>query len=325
VARALALALTLSLVPTVAPAAPVVVRLIPNAVVSGEEILLSEVAEIEGRDALADRLRAWRIAPSPLAGVTQVLYADTVRTRLSSAHADAARVQVTGVPRVMVTRAAQTVRAADLVDAVRKEANVRFEGSPEPSALVPISRPEDLRVPTGALRLDVRLHDGAANAPTLIATISVKVEGRERHQLVMTFQRVKLVDVIVATRTLEPRRVLGADDFRRERRAAGEVPPDALADLGDAQDLELMRTMQPGEVLTPRAVRPRIAVKRGELVTLMLEGEGFRITTQGQASEDARRGDAVRVLNVSSKREVLGFVEGGGVVRVPHRQIGAER
>jgi flagella basal body P-ring formation protein FlgA len=57
----------------------------------------------------------------------------------------------------------------------------------------------------------------------------------------------------------------------------------------------------------------------------MLEGEGFRITTQGQANEDAHRGDAVRVVNTSSKREVIGWVEGGGVVRVPYRTLGGER
>jgi hypothetical protein len=28
---------------------------------------------------------------------------------------------------------------------------------------------------------------------------------------------------------------------------------------------------------------------------------------------------------VSSKREVLGWVEGGGVVRVPYRKLGADR
>jgi flagella basal body P-ring formation protein FlgA len=159
----------------------------------------------------------------------------------------------------------------------------------------------------------------------VIATVTVRVNNRERHQAVLTFQLARMVSVIVVTRPLEPRRTLAADDFRRERRPAGEVPPDALADLADPADLEVVRPVQAGEVLTPRVIRPRIAVKRGELVTLLLEGDGFRITTQGQASEDARRGDAVRVLNISSKREVLGWVEGGGVVRVPYRKLGAER
>jgi flagella basal body P-ring formation protein FlgA len=333
VRRAFALAIIVALVPVVAAAAamaaaaaaPIVVRLAPDALVHGDDVILSDIADIEGTGPLVDWLRAVRVAPAPPAGGTQPVTADAIRARLSP---HMSRVQLVGAGRVSVTRAFQMVRGADLIDAVRREARTRLdaaESKGEPSALLPISRPEDLRVPTGEVRLETRLHESAAGAPTLIATVTVRVNNRERHQVVLTFQVARMVSVIVVTRPLEPRRTLAADDFRRERRAAGEVPPDALADLADPADLEVLRPVQAGEVLTPRVIRTRVAVKRGELVTLLLEGDGFRITTQGQANEDARRGDAVRVLNISSKREVLGWVEGGGVVRVPYRTLGAER
>jgi flagella basal body P-ring formation protein FlgA len=130
--------------------------------------------------------------------------------------------------------------------------------------------------------------------------------------------------VAVVARPLEPRRSISADDVRLEQRPASEVPPDALTEIADPTDLEVLRPVQPGEVLTPRVIRARITIKRGELVTLLLEGGGFRITTQGQASEDARRGDTVHVVNVASKREVVGRAEGPGVVRVPYRALGSE-
>lgn len=323
--RTLALALALALVPALASAAPVVVRLMPEALVHGDDIVLSDVAEIEGAGPVAESLRALRLAPAPTAGVTLPLGADTIRARLAT---QPARVQLTGPARVMVTRASQTVRGAALVEAVRSAARARLDAAElrgEPAALVPIARPEDVRVPTGDVTVEARMHESAPGAPTLAATVTVRVNGRERHQAVLTFQLTRLLTVLVATRPLEARRTLAADDFRRDRRPAGEVPPDALTDLGDPADLELLRPVQAGEVITPRVIRRRIAVKRGELVTLLLEGDGFRITTQGQASEDAHRGEAVRVVNVTSKREVLGWVEGGGVVRVPYRTLGASR
>jgi flagella basal body P-ring formation protein FlgA len=325
-AAALGLALVLVLLAAPARAAsPVVVQLASDAMVHGDEIVLSEIADVRGDGPLAERLRALRVAAAPPVGLTQPLAADTVRARLG---ADAPRVQLTGAARVLVVRAAQTVRGADLVEAVRSAARARlaaFESRGEAMALSPIGRPDDVRVPTGDLQLEARLHEGAAGAPTLAATVTVRVNGRDRHRAVLTFQFTRLVDVVVVARTLEPRRTLGPDDFRRERRPAGEVPPDALTDLAEPADHELVRPAQAGEVLTPRVIRPRLVVKRGELVTLLLEGEGFRITTQAQASEDGRRGEAVRVLNVSSKREVVGVAEGGGVVRVPYRKLGTER
>jgi len=107
-----------------------------------------------------------------------------------------------------------------------------------------------VRIPTGDVRLEARLHEMATSAPTMAATVTVRVNGRERHQAVLTFQLTRLVNVIVVVRPLEPRRTLGADDFRQERRAAAEVPPDALTELTDPLDLEVVRTVQTGEVLT---------------------------------------------------------------------------
>jgi flagella basal body P-ring formation protein FlgA len=73
-------------------------------------------------------------------------------------------------------------------------------------------------------------------------------------------------------------------------------------------------------VLTARTVRPRLLVRRGDLVTLVVEGRGFVITSQGRASDDARRGESVRVVNPASRRDVLGVAEAPGVVRVPFHE-----
>jgi flagella basal body P-ring formation protein FlgA len=328
VRRAFALAVALALVPVLATAAPIVVRLVPEVVVHTDEVTLADVADIQGGGALADRLRSVRLMIAPPAGATQPLFADTIRARMHTVLGDVPQLQLEGSARVLVTRGFQIVRGGDLIEAVRRDLRARLEAAEakgEPSALMPINRPEDVRVATGEVRLETRLHEGAAGAPTLAATVTVRVNGRERHQVILTFQLARLVNVIVVARPLEMRRTLAAADFRQERRPAAEVPPDALTELVDAADLELVHAAQPGEGLTPRVVRPRLAVKRGELVTLLLEGDGFQITTQAQASEDGRRGDTVRVVNVSSKREVVGSVEGAGVVRVPYRKLGGER
>jgi flagella basal body P-ring formation protein FlgA len=324
--RRVLLVLALVLAVPVAAGAAEIVRLAPEVLAQGEDILLAELGTLEADPTAAARLGALKIAPAPAPGVTVALAAESIRARLRSISAEAGRVQVAGAPRVLVTRAFTTVRGVDLVEAVREQARPRLDALAargEPMALTPISMPADLKVPIGDLGLDVGLHESAPGAPTLAATVTVRVAGRAHRQVPLTFQLRRLVRVAVVARPLEPRRGLVPDDVRLEQRPVTEVPPDALTEVGEVAELEVLRALQPGEVLTPRAVRPRLAVKRGELVTLVLETAGFRITTQAQASEDGRRGDSVRVVNLSSKREVMGRVEGGGVVRVPYRSLGA--
>src|SRR5581483_2215054 len=168
------------LAPGVAAAAPVVVRLAPDVVVHGDDVALTDIADIQGSGPVAERLRALRLLPAPPAGVTQPITADFVRLR-TGASGDGAHIQVTGAERTLVTRGFQIVRGTDLIEAVQREVRTRLTAGDtrgEPSTLKPIARPEDVRLPTGDVRFDVRLHESAANAPTLAANVSVRVNGR---------------------------------------------------------------------------------------------------------------------------------------------------
>ena len=62
--------------------------------------------------------------------------------------------------------------------------------------------------------------------------------------------------------------------------------------------------LREGEVGPPRLVR------RGRAVTMTYEREGLRITALGQAQDDGALGEAVRVVNADSRRQVQGVVAG---------------
>lgn len=309
----------------------VTVRVAPEVSVQRDDLVLGDLGPIEGDEPLASRLRQLRLGPAPVVGATQRLDGDTLRNRLRAAHVDLARVQMLLPDRIVVTRAFQVVPASAIVEAVKREALLRpagRSGSGEGAgnvAIVPAGRIDDLRVPTGEVVIDPRLHDGPMGSAFLAATVVVKVNGRDYQTLSMTFRVGRYQQVVVAARPLEPRTVLGPADFRTDSVSSTELPADALASVAEPADLEVLRPVKAGEVITPRMLRQKITVKRGDLVTVILEGRGFRITTQGQATEDARRGDTVRVVNVTSKRDVLGKVEGPGVVRVPFLEVRSER
>jgi flagella basal body P-ring formation protein FlgA len=295
----------------------VVVRFAPETVVTRPDVLVGDVASVQGEDALARRLRTLHFGPAPAPGASHRLGADEVRLRLRQPGIDLRHVELVLPDHVVITRASQVLPAASLVDAVRAQLLPRLEtpGAGRP-AIVPVSPLSDLVLPTGTVQLLPQVQESAS--PMFVAaTVTVRVDGRDYQSLPLTFRVGHYRDVLVAAHTLEPKRVLEPGDFRVESRPSTEVPRDALASAMDVPDLEAVVTVPAGEVIVPRMLRQKILVKRGEMVTLVLEGNGFRITTQGQASEDARRGDAVRVVNVSSKRELVGRVEGAGTVRIP--------
>ena len=52
------------------------------------------------------------------------------------------------------------------------------------------------------------------------------------------------------------------------------------------------------------------------MVSLILEGPGFRIMARGVAAEDGAVGQTIRVTNQASRRELAGKVEDERTVRV---------
>jgi flagella basal body P-ring formation protein FlgA len=316
-----------SLLPLPAWAA-VVVRLSPEAVVRGEEIALGDVATVEGDEPLAGRLRHVRLGPAPAPGVSQRMDPDYLRLRLSEASLDPAHVRLVMPDELVVKRAFQTVPGAAVIEAATRHIQERLGPAgpgAEPYALVALTRPSDLRAPLGSLEIVTQLPGEPAGQSAVSATVAVKVDGRSFQSIPLSFRVGRYRTVAVATRALDPRTVLGPADWRIERRSSTEIPSTALAAIAGTADLEVVQPVRAGEPLTQGAVRPRIVVRRGELVPLLLEGPGFRITAQGLAVTDARRGDSLRVVNPTSKRETVGTVEASGVVRVPFMGSGSDR
>lgn len=281
--------------------------------VEGDELTLADLAEVEDDPVLASRLAGVRLGPAPPPGESRRVDPGWVRLRLRE-QAPGARLRVP--PEIVVARAWQPLAAGTLVGAARRALETTLDGDGARAVLVPVSTPGDLRIPRGRVELAARPQDRAAG-PFVSALVTVRVDGRDQQTVPVTFRVDRLRPVVVAQRSLDPRRPLGAGDTRVEWRPAAEVPAGALGSLEAGADLEVVRAVRAGEVLTEALVRPRVAVRRGEPVTLVVEAPGLRVTALGTAQEDGRRGEPVRVINPTSRREILGLVEGPGLVRVP--------
>jgi flagella basal body P-ring formation protein FlgA len=80
--------------------------------------------------------------------------------------------------------------------------------------------------------------------------------------------------------------------------------------------LQARRKLVSGTVLTPSNLSPRLLVRSGQQVTLVLNYNGLQIKSTGKALKSAILGEIVRVRNSKSRKIVEGVVAGEGLVRV---------
>lgn len=122
---------------------------------------------------------------------------------------------------------------------------------------------------------------------------------------------------VVAARELERGQRIGPDDVELRPGEPGRSDArDAARDPQAAIGRVVKRRVPRGTPLRARWLEEAPLVERGAPVRLRFERAGLRIDARGVARDTGGAGDLVRVLNPSSRRDVVGRVGEDGVVHV---------
>ncbi len=294
-----------------------VVSLRADSVVRGTEIRLGDVAEIQAHDpALAERLRGIEVGRAPLPGYSRTLDLSYLKARLRLQQVDPMALAFDVPPVISVTTASQRVTGSDLVAAVRQHILVVREADAEHLSIKSTSEPPDLVLPVGVLQLKVRTQPGVVLLGSVSATVEAWIDGVLVRTVSLPVRVSALTEILVAARPIGRHALLGTEDVRIERR---EVVPgqDALREVAAALGRRALRTISPGEAILAGMVELPPLVRRGDIVLLTAEGHGLRAVAQGEAREEGKAGQVIRVRNLTSGRDVYGQVDGERTVRVP--------
>lgn len=298
-----------------APSVTVTVR--ATSEVAGRVFMLGEIAEIKGSDAaLVKQLAAVEVGTSPLPGLSRPLAPRDILARLRYCRLDVKRIDLVCPPSVLVTRGGQELATEEIV---RVAAGVleSTEGKSE-AYLAPTYEPLPLRarlfVPTG--KREYQPGAPRIQAASAIVPVTVLVDGKPAKTVEVAFKVRRTVQVLVATKTLEARTVLSADDVSV---AGVELAPSAPVPLTNVQAVIGKRTTRrilQGQPLPANAVENVPVIAAGAKVTAEVVVGGVRITAPAIARTPGAVGDRIRVFVTDTKKELRGMVVDASTVRV---------
>lgn len=130
--------------------------------------------------------------------------------------------------------------------------------------------------------------------------------------LLLALTQGALAGSVVATRTIRAQTVITADDVA----LADEAIAGAVSDLRDAVGLETRVTVYPGHPLRAGDLSSPALVERNQAVRLVFQRAALTIQIEGRALDRGAVGDAIRVMNTSSKATVIAVVGADGGVYV---------
>jgi len=112
-------------------------------------------------------------------------------------------------------------------------------------------------------------------------------------------------DVIVVNKPLNRNQSIEKDDVNVISMDMADLPSNFISKLEDVVGKKTLRVMNPKEVFRTDIVELPPMVKRKDRVSIVAESGNLRITAVGEVKESGGMGDRVKVVNLSSNKEIF--------------------
>jgi flagella basal body P-ring formation protein FlgA len=242
------------------------------------------------------------LGPAPRAGVVRhLLPADTRRL---AARAGVRLDEAPGVclERVSQTLTAERVRAA--IEGILPEARIElldFSRYPLPVGELEFRRETmpAVAAESGAILWRGVLRTGPAASVPVWARVRLKTKR----------------SILTAARALPAGVAISPADVRVET-TEGPALREPPARIEDLAGMAPRRTIQPGEVIQLRMLRPAADIRAGQQVDVEVESGGVRLRLTGRAESEARQAEPVWVRLEEGNRRIRGIAAGKGMVIV---------
>ena len=300
----LAAGLTLAVLPAPAQSTNTL-QLLAQAAVDSQGVFLDQLV-VNGAENPTLHLR---VTNAPVFGQAMVLTRGQILAVLKTQDADMPTGEWTGPERVRIVRRTGLLKEAELIEmltAVFQRDYVRDRGELE----LQLARPwPATAVPDEALDLKVVDAPVAGVSPNFIVRFELHA-GREMVGKWQTPAKGKIWrEIWVTAAPLKRGQLLGAADMVRERRDI-LAQPDLLVDLpGEESPIELMENLASGAPIYLRSVRPRPIMHRGDVVQALIQDGFMSVSLKVEVLEEGAFGQAIRVRNPVTRRELRGKVQ----------------
>jgi flagella basal body P-ring formation protein FlgA len=124
------------------------------------------------------------------------------------------------------------------------------------------------------------------------------------------------VELPVLLRYVPPGETIAAADVGMVEVPAARLVQAVVAEPSDLVGKTPRRAVRPGQPVRAADVQLPVVVRKGELVTVIVETKSMRLTAQGRATEDGAQGQAIRIANTRSGKVLDATVAGPGIVKI---------
>lgn len=126
-----------------------------------------------------------------------------------------------------------------------------------------------------------------------------------------------IVPVVTSVQMLERGRTIGEQDIALSEQNVALLQGEIYTSPEAVDGMIVKRRINAGQPITAGQLDQPVLIERGQQVMLIASHQGIEARAPGEALKQGRKGEIIRVRNLSSQRVVDARVESAGILRIP--------
>jgi flagella basal body P-ring formation protein FlgA len=285
--------------------------------IENDEVLLGQIASIEGSDTrLVKRLQDIVIGKAPLPGRTRQYDQRQLERRLKQHHINLSGINLEGPGRVSISRSYVEIDKHKIEKIV---ADFITQNIPQENKTVRIKEikvSEKVVLSKGRIAYKVVAPDMQRLTGTCSIAVDFSVNGHFEKKVWATASVEVWGPVVVTRKPLGRYKPITEDDIMLQMRDLTDLSSNVVTDPEAVLGKRTKRAIGAQIPLRADSIELPPLVKRGDLVVIIAQSNGLKITTRGLVKKKGRLGDRIPVVNVDSKRVLYGRVIDSNTVQV---------
>ena len=284
------------------------VKVWEQAKVGSKLIRLGDISKIKGEDQLqVKKLQSIVLTKAPSPGEKREISAHYIEAKVEHSGIDTSTVRLDIPKKIQVARKAVEVSSQKIEEIVRRFILKKMPWDPE-QVSIKFSDTKDIVLAVGNVTYEVVPHKKEDYLGNTNLQVIFMVGGREEKRIWVTARIDVNQEVVVSNHSLKRHYIITKEDIRLEKKNLKELPAGVITNPFEVIGKRTRRTVDPDVPLRLNCLEVPPLVRRGDMVTIVVETDVLKITTQGMVTEDGGKGEMVRVINTGSRREVFARV-----------------
>jgi len=293
------------------------VQVFERSEVNDDKIRLGEIAKIKSEDsALLKKLSEIFITNAPLPGKSRRIDESLIRNRLQQNDIDLSKIRLRVPRKVEVSRSFIEISKKKIEKIILDFVYGIVPWEKEQVSIKKICVSNSAFLPRGKITYEVvapRKTDFLGNVPL---SVCFKVNRQLEKRIWATVNIEVLREMVVTKRPLRRYQMITKNDIHLKKMDLSKMKSNAMTTLEEVLGKRTKRAIKTDEVLRRDHIELPPLVRRGDVVSIVAESNGLRITALGEVRKKGRRGETIKVLNIDSKKCIYANVLDSETVRV---------